>query len=166
MFVRITTDDTWPRRNHFYIGETTEKPENPPRPCDSLICGTSAQCRVESGLAKCFCPPSYLGDPYTACRPECVVNSECPADKTCSQKKCVDPCAGTCGSNAECRVSNHIPVCSCAQGFSGDPYSSCQPLPVICKQRTNYYLTNCNFLCSLLFSSWLDNFGIWSPFVY
>lgn len=59
------------------------------------------------------------------CRPECVISSECPQDKACVKQKCIDPCPGTCGENAICKVVNHNPICSCRKGFSGDPFTRC-----------------------------------------
>lgn len=106
----------------------------PQRPCESHPCGTNAQCKESpGGGVNCVCPANYIGDPYSSCRPECVLSSDCPRDQTCSRNRCVDPCVGACGSNSQCRVANHVPVCSCVQGFHGDPYSSCQPIPVECK---------------------------------
>jgi hypothetical protein len=67
------------------------------------------------------------------CRPECLLNSECPSNTACINQKCVDPCLGTCAPNGECRVINHRPVCSCAAGYSGDGFSSCRPTPVVGK---------------------------------
>jgi hypothetical protein len=61
-----------------------------------------------------------------SCRPECVTSSECPQDKACVREKCIDPCPGTCGSNARCQVRNHNPICSCAPGYTGDPFVQCQ----------------------------------------
>lgn len=59
------------------------------------------------------------------CKPECEVSSECAQNKACINKKCVDPCPGTCGENAFCKVVNHNPICSCARGFTGDPFTGC-----------------------------------------
>lgn len=39
--------------------------------------------------------------------------------------KCRDPCPGSCGQNADCTVFNHLPACTCANGYSGDPFSHC-----------------------------------------
>jgi len=74
----------------------------------------------------CECSPEYVGNPYEACRPECVLNTECNRDQTCIRNKCRDPCPGTCGQNARCDVINHIPTCSCPSGFTGDPFSNCR----------------------------------------
>jgi hypothetical protein len=61
-----------------------------------------------------------------SCRPECVTSSECPQDKACVREKCVDPCPGTCGLNARCKVLNHNPICTCSPGYTGDPFIQCQ----------------------------------------
>ncbi len=102
-----------------------------PRPCEPNPCGTNAQCKEQNGAINCVCPTDYTGDPYTSCRPECLINTDCPRDKSCSRNRCIDPCPGTCGANADCRVVNHIPVCACKESFTGDPYGSCRPIPVI-----------------------------------
>ena len=105
--------------------------EEPPRPCDPNPCGTNAQCKEQNGAINCVCPSDYIGDPYSSCRPECIINTDCPRDQSCARNRCVDPCAGNCGANADCRVINHIPVCACKESFTGDPYGSCRPIPVI-----------------------------------
>ena len=77
----------------------------------------------------CSCLPNYIGSP-PGCRPECVVSSECSFDKACINQKCVNPCmAGTCGSNAICRVNNHSPICTCNNGFTGNPFTICSRIP-------------------------------------
>jgi hypothetical protein len=112
--------------------------EPEPRPCEPSPCGTNAECREQGNKAACFCPPDYIGDPFVGCRPECLLSADCPSSRACIRNKCVDPCPGLCGINAECRVANHIPVCSCQQGFTGDPYSSCRPIPVVGKSRVQH----------------------------
>lgn len=67
------------------------------------------------------------------CKPECISNSECPSHLACINQKCKDPCPGTCGNNAECRVVSHTPNCACVNGYTGDPFVQClaqQPLVV------------------------------------
>ena len=76
-------------------------------------------------MAVCACIPDYFGDPYSECKPECTIDPECPFDRACDRLKCVDPCPGTCGLNAECRVVNHNPLCACLQGYTGDPLRQC-----------------------------------------
>ena len=118
-----------------------------PSPCQSHACGPNAHCLVnpDSGSAACVCPPDYRGDPYVSCRPECAIVSDCPRHQTCINNRCMDPCAGVCGLESLCRVVNHLPVCSCAQGYTGDPYSSCRPIPVLSKlaiPQGNFRLVN------------------------
>lgn len=104
-------------------------------PCYPSPCGENAQCTERNGAARCACIPPYLGDPYSiGCRPECVLNSECPSNHACIKQHCRDPCPGVCGSNAECAVVNHIPVCSCEKGYRGDPFSNCR------REQSMFYL--------------------------
>lgn len=106
------------------------KPVQPPQlvesdPCNPSPCGANAQCH--NGI--CTCLPEYQGDPYAACRPECVLNNDCPKNRACIRMKCVDPCPGTCGQNAECAVINHIPMCTCLPGYSGNAFTFCSKIP-------------------------------------
>lgn len=110
-----------------------------PEPCNPSPCGSNAICKERNGAGSCTCMQDYFGDPYVSCRPECVQNSDCPYDKSCVNTKCVDPCIGTCGLNAECRVHNHAPTCTCVNGFVGNPSLACHLLviesktyPVVC----------------------------------
>ncbi|VEN33688.1 unnamed protein product [Callosobruchus maculatus] len=57
---------------------------------------------------------------------ECLDNSDCAGHKTCSAGNCIDPCVGVCGANANCETRNHVPVCSCPAGFTGDPFTGCR----------------------------------------
>lgn len=98
-------------------------------PCNPTPCGTNAECKERHGAGSCTCLEGYFGDPYSGCRPECVVNSDCPRDKSCVNQKCSDPCPGVCGINAECRVGNHVPTCLCLPGYTGNPLSSCRVIP-------------------------------------
>lgn len=94
-------------------------------PCSPSPCGANAICRVQNNAGSCSCLPEYIGNPYEGCRPECSLNSDCPPNKACVRNKCIDPCPGTCGSNAECQVINHLPSCNCLHGYTGDPFRQC-----------------------------------------
>lgn len=98
-------------------------------PCVPSPCGSNAICKERNGAGSCSCLPEYLGNPYEGCRPECVLNSDCPSNKACVRNKCQDPCPGTCGQNANCQVINHLPSCTCAPGFTGNPFTYCSPIP-------------------------------------
>ena len=99
--------------------------EEPINPCEPSPCGQNAECIQRNGIGSCKCIPEYFGDPYEGCRPECVLNSDCSSSLACIRNKCTDPCPGICGQNAECRVINHIPTCSCINNYVGDPFKIC-----------------------------------------
>lgn len=101
----------------------------PTRPCAGDPCGPYAICREVNNQRVCTCQPGFFGNP-PVCRPECVVHTECPQLLACLHYHCVDPCKGTCGVQAECRVINHNPICSCLPGYTGDPFIRCTPAPV------------------------------------
>lgn len=99
-----------------------------PDPCNPSPCGSNAECL--DGI--CTCAVGYYGDPYMGCRPECVLNADCPQDKSCVRNKCVNSCLNVCGKNAECNVINHIPMCSCTTGYTGNAFILCSPLSRMC----------------------------------
>lgn len=93
-------------------------------PCQPSPCGPNSQCREVNGQAVCSCAPNTIGTP-PACRPECTISAECRLDQACSNQRCVNPCVGACGINAECKVVNHNPICTCPTTHTGDPFSRC-----------------------------------------
>lgn len=101
--------------------------DEPINPCEPSPCGPNAECNQRNGVGACICIDDYFGNPYEGCRPECVLSSDCPADKACITNKCKDPCPGVCGLNAECLPINHVPTCICSSGYTGDPFIACQP---------------------------------------
>lgn len=125
-------------------------PQHPPfhehiTPCVPNPCGSNAECRTHNNAGSCVCLPNYFGNPYEGCRPECVLNSDCPSTKACIQTKCQDPCPGTCGRNALCHVTNHLPICTCYDGYTGDPYSIChqdQPSKIFSNNDHNKVINN------------------------
>ena len=98
--------------------------ERPPS-CTPSPCGPNSLCQIISGSPACSCSPNYIGVP-PECRPECILSSECKSHLACVNQKCQDPCPGSCGVNAQCHVLNHIPVCTCMDGFTGDPFTQCR----------------------------------------
>ena len=117
----------------------------PKRTCFPNPCGPNSQCRELNGRPTCSCLPSYLGSP-PRCRPECTIHSDCLSHLACVGLKCVDPCPGSCGQNADCRVYNHNPICSCRRGHTGDAYALCTPIPR--KLRIHFAVIAKNFLIS------------------
>lgn len=94
-------------------------------PCDPSPCGNNAICKEKNNAGSCSCIANYIGNPYEGCRPECILNSDCSPNKACIRNTCADPCPGTCGQNSECHVINHLPVCNCIAGFTGNPFVFC-----------------------------------------
>lgn len=109
------------KQNNFFV---EPQPVVPQDPCQPSPCGPFSQCRDIGGSPSCSCLSNYVGTPPN-CKPECVSNSECPNHLACINQKCKDPCPGSCGSNAECRVVSHAPNCFCIPGYTGDPFSAC-----------------------------------------
>lgn len=97
-------------------------------PCVPSPCGPNSQCRVVGDSPACTCLPNYIGRPPN-CRPECVINADCPGTLACINEKCSNPCKGACGIQTICTVIKHSPVCKCETGFTGDPFSSCSEIP-------------------------------------
>lgn len=97
-------------------------------------CARTAECLAENHRALCKCPAGFTGDPFINCikeqiikGPECRTDSECSAITACLNEKCQNPCAerNPCAGNAECKVSQHRPLCYCPIGWGGDPQIQC-----------------------------------------
>lgn len=113
---------------YYWISEPLDFPIAPKDPCLPSPCGMYAECRNIGGTPSCSCLPTYKGSPPN-CRPECRVNSECPMNLACSNERCRDPCLGSCSITSLCTVYNHVPVCTCPDGYTGDPFSNCYLRP-------------------------------------
>lgn len=96
--------------------------------CHPSPCGPHSQCQVIDNKPVCSCLPGFIGV-IPECRPECVISTECSSRLACIKQKCLDPCTGSCGVNTECRVHNHIPICTCMEDHTGDPFILCSPTP-------------------------------------
>ena len=118
-------------------------------PCNSQPCGRNAICETKGHIPICRCPPNTAGNPHEECftcklfaiffpicrshikQPfqfldECLVDNDCPLNKKCKNKNCVDPCRDIiCGSNAECKAEFHKGVCYCPRGLQGNPLVAC-----------------------------------------
>ena len=108
---------------YLFIASLLGPPENP---CNPSPCGANSQCQVINSAPACSCLPEFRGSPPN-CKPECSNNNDCPHEFACINKKCRDPCPGSCGALAECCVVSHTPTCTCPPGYTGDPFTSCQP---------------------------------------
>lgn len=108
-------------------------------PCKTLEpCDRPSRCEVVPSLPLrtmiCICPDGYVSSGSGTCKPTepvrdiggCISDSECPSDKACVNGICRDPC--NCGPDAECRIKDHKPVCSCLQGYYGNPEIECSKI--------------------------------------
>ncbi|XP_045134786.1 adhesive plaque matrix protein 2-like [Portunus trituberculatus] len=139
--------------------EERAPPAPPLNPCYDEPCGFNADCRNDNGRPVCSCPFGYEGDPLTRCtKGECIEHDDCPHYQVCQGLKCVNPCtSGMCGVNADCRVKDHQPVCSCPDGYVGDALSHCRRFhsdelcnPSPCGAHTNCKVRNERPVCSCI----------------
>ncbi len=65
----------------------------------------------------------------------CEDDTECPQYNACNNRKCTDPCvlANPCATNAACLTVNHQTICSCPDGYLGNPKTACE------KRKDNGY---------------------------
>nr|CAD7262541.1 unnamed protein product [Timema shepardi] len=65
-------------------------------------------------------------------------NRDCSNRRSCVNNECVNPCnLQVCGVRAQCDVENHVPVCSCPQRYTGNPFQYCNEIdPSELKPRT------------------------------
>ena len=118
--------DCQQQRSDFSFFIATARPVEVIQPCNPSPCGRNAECSERRGAASCRCIRDYIGNPYIECKPECIVNAECPRDKACVNQHCRDPCPGVCGLHASCSVANHAPQCRCDPGYEGDAFVACR----------------------------------------
>ena len=82
---------------------------------------------------------------FSAPRPECTTDPECPNHLACVQEKCQDPCyTHSCGRNAECKAKNHRAICVCIYGYVGDPYTLCEE-----RKITSFPFSYFTILCNV-----------------
>lgn len=122
------------------IPDTSSVPANP---CVPSPCGPYSQCRNTAGYPSCSCLENYIGMPPN-CRPECVINADCSSKEACINEKCRDPCPGSCGLYAKCAVYDHIPVCTCEEGYTGDPFTICNQKP----PESMFHFHNSSLYCT------------------
>jgi hypothetical protein len=102
----------------------------PRNPCSPNPCGPGSVCKVQNRKPVCSCAKNYFGDAKQGCTPQCVVNSDCKVSEACDNHVCVNPCSKEpCGINADCRVIEHRPVCTCGKDLIGDPLIQCHSIP-------------------------------------
>ena len=79
----------------------------------------------------------------------CESDQECPDYNACQNRKCMNPCAedDPCAPSANCKVIGHQPVCTCPDGYIGDPRTECKlrKLLLLSYKNTKYYIISCLF---------------------
>lgn len=129
-------------------------------PCEDDVCGTNALCTAINHAAVCECTQNSRGDPYKECiKIECEDKDDCATTKTCVDAKCIEPCSlpNVCGKDAKCTTENHLAVCLCPAGTTGDPQLGCVPIQYCSSDQQCPGGSNCNSgVCSALCSSSRD----------
>lgn len=97
-------------------------------PCNPSPCGPNAQCN--NGV--CTCLAEYQGDPYLGCRPECVLNTDCPLTQTCLRNKCVDPCILV----IKMQFATYTIMCTCPAGMTSNAFVFCNSFRGIRKLKS------------------------------
>lgn len=125
--VGCQSDNECPNDQQCYNGECIN-------PCIlGVPCAINAECYGDSHRAACRCPSGYAGNPFDRCeRIECRVDGDCPGNRACVGRRCVDPCAvdSPCASNAVCFVQNHAAGCRCPEDYPvGNPLAYCERRP-------------------------------------
>ena len=106
-------------------------------PCAVNPCGQGQLCSlIDSSPLRtvvCQCPTDSFLDENSRCIQAvvtdenrvagCSTDEECPSNQACRNGVCENPC--DCGPNADCRIVQHKPVCTCREGFTGDPSVVC-----------------------------------------
>lgn len=103
--------------------------------CNELKpCSGTARCSVSDSVPFrtliCRCPEGFIPEEGGSCKPAQLPALSCSSDQDCNDREscinriCRNPC--NCGNNAECFIRDHRPVCSCLEGYDGDPYRACR----------------------------------------
>lgn len=124
------------RPTQFYM-KCLAEPSTDINSCQPSPCGPNSACRNANGHSACSCLATFTGSPPN-CRPECTINQDCQRSEACINQKCIDPCPGSCGLNAQCVVQNHVPICSCFDHYVGNPFVVCNPAPPACKTNDQF----------------------------
>ena len=58
----------------------------------------------------------------------CESNEDCSDYTACENRQCINPCAirDHCDSSAICKAVRHEPICTCPDGYIGNPKTSCE----------------------------------------
>ena len=87
-----------------------------------LACGPHGTCSDADGTAGCECAAGYAGDDCSACAAGLQDND---GDGDC-QPACSTANVG-CGDHGSCDDTSGVALCDCAEGYTGDDCSTCDP---------------------------------------
>lgn len=148
---RITTGVSTPIRGP--VSRPLSRPQGYDRqssnPCSPNPCGPNTRCSLNNyGIALCRCIDGYVPDGNTinGCKPQCTSDGECPSEYRCRSQSCVRVCVqGACGVRAQCKAQNHRALCTCPDGYRGDPNVRCSmERPLIRDPPADLYVDPCN----------------------
>lgn len=127
-------------------------------PCElPRSCGRNAECTPIGHKATCRCPPQTRGNAKVECvHLECTDNNDCVHDKSCVNNHCINPCSlhNICGQRATCTPENHVGICTCEPGTTGDPHLGCVPVQYCASDNQCPAGTKCNSgVCTSLCTS-------------
>lgn len=105
-------------------------------------------CAIERGFSydergRCKCPVEhgYIITPLGECvpteprTPGCETDKDCEDHEFCEPKsrRCEDACLFKgCGINALCNATNHVAICQCIAGYTGNPDIQCSKCYSLC----------------------------------
>lgn len=103
-------------------------------PCEEIKpCSRNSICTVFDTLPVrtmiCSCPENMVPDDNGECKRILTPKEGCSSDDECSDQlacvsgSCRNPC--NCGENSICQVVKHKPICSCKEGYEGNPNIRC-----------------------------------------
>lgn len=97
-------------------------------------CSGNSRCSVSDSIPfrtlLCRCPEGFIPEEGGTCKPaqlssqSCFTDNDCNDKESCVNRICRNPC--NCGQNAECFIRDHRPICSCRDGYDGNPYRICR----------------------------------------
>lgn len=107
-------------------------------PCEVIApCHRTATCSVidttPMRTMACTCREGWVPNDNGECQailipipPGCSKDDDCSNNEACINRICRNPC--DCGVNAICEIRNHKPICSCKEGFEGNPNIFCRTI--------------------------------------
>lgn len=91
--------------------------------CGPGVCGPNDECYVFNHEVRCRPKGS---------QPNCSSNTDCATHEACDGYKCVNPCVDLCDVETyDCKITNHVPTCTCKTGFYASTAWLCSPNGVV-----------------------------------